>query len=59
MKKMKQFEDATLDLVLFGFDVLTTSGEQTGVIGEETYLGDQKSDHNNSDWGSVPTVNIP
>lgn len=25
MKKMKQFEDATLELVLFGFDVLTTS----------------------------------
>ena len=26
MKDMKQFEEATLELVLFGFDVLTTSG---------------------------------
>ena len=26
MKKMKQFEDANLELILFGFDVLTTSG---------------------------------
>ncbi len=38
MKIMKQFEDATLELVLFGFDVLTTSGE------DKTYEGDDTDD---------------
>lgn len=38
MMKLKQFEEATLDLVLFGFDVLTTSDMGEGV---ETYNEDK------------------
>ena len=26
MRKMTQFEEATMELILFGFDVVTTSG---------------------------------
>lgn len=34
MKKMMQFEEATMELILFGFDVLTTS---SGVEGDESF----------------------
>lgn len=29
MKKLMQFEEATMELILFGFDVLTTSGVES------------------------------
>ena len=49
MKKMKQFEDATLELILFGFDVLTTSGEE----GVESYGEFNDSDSSNSNVETV------
>ena len=44
MKKMKQFEDAALELILFGFDVLTTSGESEGPGGQGNSVETLKRD---------------
>ena len=48
MKKMKQFEDAALELILFGFDVLTTSGESEGPGGQGNSVETLERDTNSA-----------
>ncbi len=53
VNKMKKnvFEEAMLEKVLFGFDVITSSGtESVNPFSDESDLGSTTGHDNNSDW---------
>ncbi len=49
--KKNVFEEAMLEKVLFGFDVITSSGtESVNPFSDESDLGSTTGHDNNSDW---------